>query len=262
MNGTAILGAYVRTYYDIQRTRLAMGERIRAFKQGRMRGADDEAQAVIISALEGLYAEYQEDEEKIQKDITKELRNFPLWVEWLGEVPGVGPIMGAVILTSYNIEIATTVSKLWQFTGLNPGMVAGWKPDGKDKDGKPKWKRTTEQIRADRKTAGFRCPFNSWLRSKMIGVLAESFIRSQADYAVKYYYPLHVPKARRDELGCGRLDAEEGWKDKSEGHRSNAAKRYMVKMFLRDLYVAWRTLEGLEVRPPYAEEYLGKKHSA
>ena len=52
----------------------------------------------------------------------------------------------------------------------------------------------------------------------------------------------------------------EGW-GKSDGHRKNAAIRYMVKMFLLDLYKEWRTLEGLPVREPYAEEYLGKRHA-
>jgi len=36
----------------------------------------------------------------------------------------------------------------------------------------------------------------------------------------------------------------------------------MVKMFLKDLYVAWRELEGLEIRRPYEEEYLGRVHHA
>jgi hypothetical protein len=35
----------------------------------------------------------------------------------------------------------------------------------------------------------------------------------------------------------------------------------MIKMFVKDLYVAWRTIEGLEVRKPYQEEYLGKVHN-
>jgi len=46
----------------------------------------------------------------------------------------------------------------------------------------------------------------------------------------------------------------------SQAHRHNAAKRYMVKMFLLELHKRWRKLEGLEVRPPYAEEKLGIKH--
>jgi hypothetical protein len=33
-----------------------------------------------------------------------------------------------------------------------------------------------------------------------------------------------------------------------------------VKEFLKDLYVAWRTLEGLTVREPYQVEKLGHRH--
>ena len=43
-------------------------------------------------------------------------------------------------------------------------------------------------------------------------------------------------------------------------HRHRAAIRYMVKRLLADMWVAWRTLEGLSVRPPYAEEYLKRVH--
>lgn len=42
------------------------------------------------------------------------------------------------------------------------------------------------------------------------------------------------------------------------GHRHAMAMRYMIKMFLIDLYTAWRKIEGLEVHPPYAQGKLGK----
>ena len=50
------------------------------------------------------------------------------------------------------------------------------------------------------------------------------------------------------------------WKDVSKGHRDRAALRYMMKRFICDLYAVWREMEGLSVRPPYEEEYLGKIH--
>jgi len=43
-------------------------------------------------------------------------------------------------------------------------------------------------------------------------------------------------------------------------HIDLCSKRYMVKMFLAELWNVWRALEGLEIRPPYAEEYLGRVH--
>jgi hypothetical protein len=38
------------------------------------------------------------------------------------------------------------------------------------------------------------------------------------------------------------------------------SRRYMVKAFLADLYIAWKTLEGLEMQRPYAEAKLGMTH--
>jgi len=167
---------------------------------------------------------------------------------------------------------------------LNPGMVRGMKVVGKSKykpemgnivremeDSKGKKSyviRTYEMVRGDRRTPGYLSPFNGWLRTQLCGKLGPSFLKCVSEYAVKFYYPLHVPVARRSELGPGRLDVEENiceatgkpWKDEKEGHRANAANRYMVKMFLLDLYLTWRTLEGLPVRKLYSEEYLGRTH--
>lgn len=46
----------------------------------------------------------------------------------------------------------------------------------------------------------------------------------------------------------------------SPGRRNRMALRYMMKMFLKDLYIAWRTVEGLEVHPSYQEAKLGHTH--
>lgn len=50
--------------------------------------------------------------------------------------------------------------------------------------------------------------------------------------------------------------------DKSPNHTHNMALRYVVKRFLADLYVAWRTLEGLPVMPEYSVAKLGLEHGA
>ena len=50
---------------------------------------------------------------------------------------------------------------------------------------------------------------------------------------------------------------EKKWKDETKAHINMAAQRYMMKMFLQDLYGVWRKLEGLPVREPYQKEYLG-----
>jgi len=282
-----ILNSLVRSYFDIQRARISLSNRVSAYDRGIAGPREDRLhKGAFIQTIDEQQGSLQESENQIAKKIEQEVKRYPIYVEWLSTVKGCGPMYSAVILTSFDIEIATTVSKMWQFAGLNPGMVRGmkvvtkkdYKPEMgdfiremEDRQGKKKIVyRSYEMIRGDRRTPGFLSPFNGWLRTQLCGKLGPSFLKAQSPYAINYYYPLHVPKDRRPELGPGRLDVEKNictatgklWKDEREGHRAKAANRYMIKMFLSDLYVKWRTIEGLPVREPYCEEYLGRKHSA
>lgn len=91
--------------------------------------------------------------------------------------------------------------------------------------------------------------FNPFLKTKLIGVLAPSFI--------KLSNPIYAPIYRGYKH---RLESNPAHQEKSKGHRDNMAKRYMIKIFLIDLYKAWRTIEGLPVTPPYHEGKLGIFH--
>jgi hypothetical protein len=218
----------VRTMYDFQDMRIRMANRLKKKKDGtdQEHAEDVDLDTDAVPVLVEVWQDAQSAERKLARALGAELKGIPVYDEFLSKVKGCGPLMSSVILSEYDIEIATTVSKLWAFTGLAPGR--------------------------DKLVKGQKATFNKWLRTKMVGVLASSFLRSGSEYR-KYY----------DQMK-GRLENEEGWKEEEKpGHRHRAAIRYMVKMFLKDLYVAWRTLDGLPVREPYAEEYLNKQpHSA
>jgi len=174
------------------------------------------------------------------------------------------------------------------------GDIIGTLPPTKDGVARLRVK-THELVRGDKKTKDFLCPFNSRLRVALAGRLCDSFIKAQSPYAIQFYYAEHIPDHFRnpdakDSKGrsymekkphfagqYGRLDLSEQmttetkkggkivalpWKETTDSHRDRAAKRRMLKGFLVDLYANWRAIEGLAVRAPYAEEYLGKKHNA
>ena len=146
---------------------------------------------------------------------------------------GCGEGMAAVILTQIDIHKAPTVSNLWSFAGLAPGK--------------------------DRKVKGQKCTYNQFLKAKLLGVLGSGFLKAKSPYS-EFYYNM---KNRLESEGWG-MDSKNPTNKKrpKAGHQHKAATRYMVKMFLKDLYVAWRTLEGLDVREPYQVEYLRKVHIA
>lgn len=221
-----------RVYYDYQRERMSLDGRLGLTKAGEVKKRTPERDVSLLILLKERRDNVLAMEEATAKEIAKEVHKHPLWNAFLADVKGCGEGMAAVIISEYDIEIATTVSKLWAFAGLAPGR--------------------------DRKVKGEKCRYNQFLRSRLCGVLGPGFLRADAPYREHYDNMKH------------RLESQD-WGERSKnptdktrpkaGHQHKAAIRYMVKMFLKDLYVAWRTLEGLEVREPYQEQYLKHKHA-
>lgn len=269
------LRTLVRTMYDYQDMRIRTDNRVRVKADGTPMQESTMADAQIsekdYSTIEYIRINTKSNEEKLMKEIEAIIEAEPLWTNFLSSVRGCGHKMAAVIMSEFDIHRADTVSKMWQFAGLNPGMVRGKqvikitkKTDQSqiirkyiNKEGKECGIiLSDEMIRGDRRKEGFVSPYNAFLRTKLCGVLADGMIKAQGkpgsvgkSYALDYYYPYKA-----------RLEQEDGWKDESKGHRDRAAKRYMIKMFIQDLYQNWRTIEGLTVRVPYQEEYLNHKH--
>jgi hypothetical protein len=222
-----------RIYYDYQRERIALDGRLGIKKDGDVKKKAPERDMEILLEIKERRDHVLELEEATAKMLAKEVHKHPLWDCFLKHVKGCGEGVGAVIISEFDINKAPTVSNLWSFAGLAPGK--------------------------DRKVKGKKCPYNQFLRAKLCGVLGSGFLIANSPYRSFY----DNMKNRLESAGWGMDSKTPTDKNRPKaGHQHKAATRYMVKMFLRDLYVAWRTLEGLEVRAPYQEEYLGHKHSA
>ena len=104
--------------------------------------------------------------------------------------------------------------------------------------------------KAMRPMPGCVLPYNAWLRSKLIGVMAGNILRAQGP-TQGHYYKFYV------DIKTRLKGANKGT---SDNHRHNQARRKMVKLFLLDVWREWRTFEGLPVRESYQEQYLGHKH--
>lgn len=180
-------------------------------------------------------------EEKMFRQIEMIMVDFPIYSEFLHKIKGCGPAMSAIIVSCMDIRKAKYVSSLWKYSGL------AVMPDGKaqsmrkehlvlvkykDKDGVEKEKLSIT--------------FNPFVKSKMLGVLASSFLRSGNDkYAPIYQNYKH------------RLENHAIYKDTTKLHRHRMASRYMIKEFYKDLYATWRPIEGLPVHPEYSIAKLG-----
>lgn len=249
----------VRTREDFQSMRKKMDNRIGRTADGEQQNVEQRTfRLEDLEMFKKIADDAKEKEVECEKNLKRVLKRFPIWTEYLEGIKGVGTIAAGWIIGEFDIEKATTVSKMWQFAGLNPGLVKGKKRVDHE-DGKVEFVETGEMIRGDKLTPGHVSPFNQNLRTALVGVLADGFIKQQNYYAMEFYYP-YKARLEQEENIVMHVGKEKQWKDVNKGHRDRAAKRYMIKMFLKDLYVAWRTIEGLPVRPSYQEEYLGHKH--
>ena len=253
----------VRSRDTIQESRKAIDNRVGRKANGEAQNVnhnltDEDTVLFVAEAVE--YRKHEKSCEKILGDV---LKRFPIWNEWLKNIKGVGPISAGWIIAEFDIYKADTVSKLWQFSGMNPGMVIG-KRRIENADGSFSFELSNELVRGDKLTKGFCAPFNKRLRAALLGVMAKGFMMSKNEYYLKYYLTykdrlINSENMIEENSGNGKKIITT-WKDSKPLHRDSAAKRYMVKMFLADLYAIWRPLHNLQVRPPYQQEKLGHIH--
>lgn len=198
-----------------------------------------------------------ESEESYKKVLTDNIKDHPVYVGFLANVKGCGPMMSANILAYLDPYKARHASSFRKYAGLD--VVAT-----KDKDGNPVLDSEGNMVTHGRKMGDTEdyeyidkngnkaikkgLTYNPKLKSKLIGVLASGMIKAKDPVYTKIYYDYKL-----------RLENHPKHKEKSAAHRNNMALRYMIQKFLSNLWVYWRELEGLEVTLPYEVDKLGMR---
>jgi len=289
MNTQGEIKIMVRGAYDLQKLRIQMGNRIVANFKGKLGQAPGQTEAALEREAKKMLADLRSRYRRLVDGLVRapSRRNFngdevissftelclveqyvaleareaahfrrlgaileevPIYTAFLRGVKGVGPAMAGVMVSEIDIAKARTPSSLWAYAGLDVGPDGAGRSKRREHLVKIKY---TDKDGAERERDGIT--FNPFLKTKLVGVLAASFLRSKSPYRDIYDGYKHRLESRAD-----FADHAKG----AKGHRHNAALRYMIKMFLIDLYRAWRELEGLPVAKPYHEAKLGIRHAA
>ena len=228
------------------------------------------------------YMALLEHEERGFKDLGSIVAEFPIWTKFLQDVKGIGPAMAAVIISEFDPYKARHASSFWRYAGLDTVQTGPfrercltcgeeWGIDVDTQDDFPKHGTaechfckskdvihfglgpgharsrkkedlvTVKYINAKGEEAErLSVTFNPLLKTKLMGVLAASFLRSKNEK----YYQIYVDYRNR-------LLNHEVHKEKTKLHQHNMALRYMMKIFVADLWEKWRLLEGLSAGDPY-----------
>ena len=232
----------LKSIEDFQSIRIKTDNRLKKKADGSDQKGAEKALGITTDALltnVDMSQDIRELEEKYNKELERIVKQTDEWKLFLKDIKGVGPKVAAVLISEIDPYKAETVSKIWQYAGLNAGMVLG-----KTKDGV-----TGDMIRGDKPTAGYLLPYNRFLKSFLLGVLGEAFLRGKNPKYTKIYYDSKNYYSTRPD-----------WKGQSNKHIHRASIRKMIKIFLQDYYVFIRGSYGLEVRVPYSEEKMGIKH--
>jgi hypothetical protein len=202
----------------------------------------NETQLILTQQYIGL----EEKEELYVRQMAILVRAFPVWEHFLDGVRGCGPVLAAVLISELDPHQARHPSSFWRYAGLDLG------PDGRGRSKRSEHLITRPYINKDGQPAERQSiTYNPFLKTKLMGVLATSFLRSASPYRAHY----DDYKRRLQHHKVYGLETQT-----SDGHRHAMAMRYMIKMFLLDLWRVWRSLEGLDVGLSYAEEKLGHTH--
>lgn len=227
-----------------------------------------------------------ESEDLQVKVLSKEVQKHPMWDKFFKDIKGCGPLMAGVCLAYLDPRKADHVSSFYRYCGLDTVQ-------SKDKDGNYLYKAMDGSFRdlvmkvdgtdvhyydcetgeeyygnVQAKMHGRRkgdveefeytdkngnksikkgITYNPIIKTKLMGVLTGCFLKSKGEYADIYYdYKNKLEHGKRYEgLSAGQINM--------------MAQRYMIKQFLRNLWVTWRTHEGLIVDFPYEVEKLGNR---
>jgi hypothetical protein len=189
------------------------------------------------------------------------LLNIPIYTHWLQHQRGVGPAMAAVLITSLDPHKARNISGFWRYAGMDVAEDGYGRSrraehlidhEYTDKEGNLKTRKGVT--------------FNPFLRTKLLGVLATSFLRTASPWREVYdgYKHRLQTSPAREKVTVGV------WKERRKagedmrhvwvpGRIHNASMRYMVKQFLAQLWLKWRELEGLPVTDPYSVAVQGAR---
>lgn len=195
--------------------------------------------------------------------IGRVLKDFPIWIEWLDHVPGIGPAIGGNLVLLYyfrsiplcqkcngdlvdfkcyvckveakgqgvlkyrtELREFPTISSWWHFMGRH---VVDGKVPKRQKDKENKWSHTGRKIGFD---------------------IKESFNKLASDHKYKTY----AEKRKRYR--------EDTHPDATKGHRHNMAWNEAVKLFLSHFWQVDHVLSGSEMTKPWCVQHGGHDESS
>lgn len=220
----------------------------------------------------------------LESQMLVQLRSVPIYARWLKDVYGIGVVVAAYLVTEIDIRIAVKPSQLQRFCGT--ASIGGYATGGgrlekprSPTDEERAWCRENGKhlvgrhynlelrtrlyqfaTAADKNAADRR-----WLEgSELPDDVDVSTLRSRKKGGRFEYCLPNEPVERPHGWSSKYLDL---WQDYMRAHPErrdarNVGRWRALNIFVGDLYLVWRSLEGLPVRPGYYARMRGFEHGS
>ena len=213
----------------------------------------DDVRAQMGAIVKGLQAEAS----ALESGMKRALQQIPIYKLWLGEqFIARGPVLSAYLVSEIDIYKAVKSSNLRRYCGL--AVING----------------RLERREGGPKATGGTGTFNSEIRMRLFQMFdglrkAKNQPGAQGNKYLKIWTDAAHRVEQSERVFDRGVDKEGKWTGKIETNGKKVSARGFVDsygwhkaadIFIEDLYVVWRAIEGLEVWPSYYAAKLGYEH--
>jgi len=223
-----ILRQLVEAKKSYQKKRIEISHQILALKKLGLKPSktDEEISKLILKKEHDITEEYMEI-----------VRCLTLWKDWSKAVYGLGEnLFGQLIAYISDISRFEKISNLWSYFGY--GLY----------DDKIQSLKT-----------GYKHNFDCRKRSLMFNIVNCFIKHNQKSYYGKLYYKFKQKYKEKYPEPISNNNGNGFKQNYTDMHIHLMSIRKVSKVFLKDLWIVWRTLEDLPISQPYEVEYLGCK---
>lgn len=182
----------------------------------------------------------------LESAMKRELKKIPVYQHFLSRVWGLGPVVASYLVAEVDIRKAVKPSNLRRFAGMAviEGSLERRKAGEKSKYNADLRMRLFQMFTAMRRNAG----------KEDAPTVSTKYLKIWTDYKFRMLHSARVVDGKiQKQDPKGSTVSAKGFANSTGWHKA-------ADVFLTDLYLIWRALEGLPAWCPYVAEKLGYWH--
>lgn len=190
---------------------------------------------------------------RLESAMTRALRGIPIYDKFLRHVFGCGPVVAAYLVADINIQRAEKISNLRRYCGL--AVIDGRlerREGGPKYDPKGNLTGASGTFNAEIRTRLFQMFSAMWKNAAKSGKTSKYMdVWNGYRHRVEHSERVFDRGVDKDGGWTGKIKAGTGRVVSARGFAHSTGWHKAADVFVEDLYIVWRALEGLPVWPSY-----------